>query len=86
MKHGYNRYAYGCRCDVCRAAKAAYMRDKRAQAAEIRRAALADGAARYEATGTEHGRSGYQNHGCRCPVCFRAAKAAGIRRQRESAS
>lgn len=28
-KHGTNGYAFGCRCDVCRAEKTAYMRERK---------------------------------------------------------
>ncbi len=30
-EHGRTGYRYGCRCDVCKAANAAYMRDYRSQ-------------------------------------------------------
>lgn len=30
--HGYGRYSRGCRCDICKAAKAEYMRRKRRRA------------------------------------------------------
>lgn len=70
--HGYSRYTTGCRCLVCRTAKADYMRGKRAQAAEARRAAQAAGGA-YVAPRITHGTlSGYRDSKCRCPDCVRA--------------
>lgn len=72
-EHGYNAYANGCRCDVCRAAKADYMREKRATARALR---AADDAVPY----LHHGISGYQDSHCRCHVC-RAAKSAAVRRE-----
>ena len=78
--HGYGRYTNGCRCQVCRAAKAAYVRAKRASAAELRVWCALFGE-RYEATGITHGITGYQDHHCRCEVC-RVAKA--VRTARES--
>lgn len=77
--HGYSRYSVGCRCPICRAAKADYMRAKRAQAAEARRAAQAAGAV-YVAPGITHGRlSGYRDAKCRCPDCSRAWNLAVAR-------
>jgi hypothetical protein len=69
IEHGFTRYGYGCRCEVCRAAKAAYMRKRRAAARERRVAAEAASGSRYVAPGISHGLSGYQDHGCRCFVC-----------------
>lgn len=73
-EHGYTRYTRGCRCDECRAAKRAYMRAKRREAAGNRLWAVLCGQ-RYVATGILHGGiSGYQDHHCRCDAC-RLAKA-----------
>ncbi len=68
-EHDYIRYTRGCRCDECRAAKAAYMREKRAHWARKRRLSEADGAGRHFVAGITHGYSGYQDHSCRCEVC-----------------
>jgi len=79
--HGYVRYARGCRCEVCRQAKADYMRDVRATQRQSRVEVEAAGG-RYVANVTVHGYSAYQNVGCRCATC-RAAKAeADARRWR----
>lgn len=75
--HSYAGYTQGCRCEVCTAAKAAYMRDKRNAAA----AAARPGAA---VTGVTHGtRSAYEEHGCRCRQCV-AAERASSRWNREA--
>ena len=67
--HGYNAYAHGCRCQVCRDARAAYSRNQRAQAA----AQAAPGRA---VAGAKHGtRRAYKDHGCRCDVCTAAMRA-----------
>lgn len=79
-EHGYVRYTRGCRCQVCRAAKAAYVRAKRASAAELRSFAVFWDE-RYVATGITHGGiSGYQDHHCRCDAC-RLAKAEASERE-----
>ena len=58
--HGYTAYSHGCRCGDCRAAKAAYQRERRAAAylpGEI-------------PAHVKHGtRSTYEEHGCRCGPC-----------------
>lgn len=56
--HGYVRYTKGCRCEVCREAKAAYMRAKRGRGAVVK--VVPDIA---------HGINGYWNYGCRCETC-----------------
>lgn len=64
--HGYGAYTRGCRCDVCRDAKADYMRERRAGA----RRAAHDHGPFHTATGITHGtRHGYEEHGCRCLPC-----------------
>jgi hypothetical protein len=84
--HGYLRYSFNrCRCDVCRAGKAEYARNRRAAAAELRKQATAAGQV-YIAQGIRHGISGYRDASCRCDVCFRAAKAARVRRERRLAA
>lgn len=61
MNHNYSSYTRGCRCDVCRRAKADYQRDL---------------VARRRANGTPdhvHGTfNGYRNYGCRCDRCTEA--------------
>lgn len=82
--HGYVPYTRGCRCDVCRAAKAAYSRARRAEHRQIAAkhtrsstgkrpsnfTARAPGATRYIAPIERHGtRFGYEEKGCRCFAC-----------------
>lgn len=65
-RHDYGPYSRGCRCEVCRAAKAERMRKLRAG----RRAAqMAFVGGRNHVEGITHGYSGYQNCLCRCEVC-----------------
>lgn len=85
--HGYGLYTHGCRCDVCRKAKADYMRERRATARKMaqkhtisstgkrpaRDTAWTPGAHRYVAPIANHGsRFGYEEHGCRCLDCTEA--------------
>jgi hypothetical protein len=94
--HGYSAYTRGCRCDVCRAAKADYMRERRAKArkeAQLhtrsstgehghRHTAFAPGSYRHEASIPNHGtRYGYEEAGCRCAECT-AARSASDRKYR----
>lgn len=79
--HGYVCYTTGCRCLICKAAKAAYMRERRAVATGLRLAAEAAGEV-YVAVGIAHGISGYSDAKCRCRLCRRAWKAAAVRRRR----
>jgi len=65
--HNYNGYAAGCRCDVCKAAKAAYMRDRRTPDRE-RNSSFTHGT-----------RAGYEEHRCTCTKC-RTAHLASDRR------
>jgi rubredoxin len=76
--HDYARYSQGCRCETCKAAKADYIRTRRAAAAGLRRQAVAAGQV-YVAAGITHGASGYRDASCRCPVCCRAKKASQVR-------
>ena len=83
MEHGtYSAYARrgGCRCDLCWAAKAAYVRESRKAAGMARVKAELAGKT-YIRTGIVHGVSGYQNHGCRCLVCT-FAKAEHTKRRK----
>jgi hypothetical protein len=70
--HGYSGYTNGCRCDTCRAAKATYMRTRRAQARALAAAtARLTGRPRH-APGVTHATSyAYFEKGCRCPACNR---------------
>lgn len=94
--HGYNAYTHGCRCDICRKAKADYMRERRAKAraqAQMhtrsstgkhpgRHTAQAPGAYRHVASIPNHGtRYGYEEAGCRCVECT-AARTASDRKYR----
>jgi hypothetical protein len=65
--HGYGGYTNGCRCQVCRDAKADYMRERRAAA--------------FTSTGpvtdVTHGtRFAYEERGCRCEKCVTAERAS----------
>jgi queuine/archaeosine tRNA-ribosyltransferase len=72
--HDYRRYASStdpCRCQQCRASKAAYMRERRRAAAENAKRWFAAGHT-HVAEGVTHGtRSAYEEHGCRCDRCSR---------------
>jgi hypothetical protein len=72
--HGtYARYSnpdHPCRCEGCRAAKAAYVREKRAAARAAATASLIDERGRYVAPIDHHGTQyGYQEASCRCLEC-----------------
>jgi rubredoxin len=68
--HGYGRYTNGCRCPVCRQAKAAYMRERRAEAARLAAAAPGRVIRRHAGRDVKHGTSfAYYELGCRCTVC-----------------
>jgi hypothetical protein len=80
--HNYARYSRGgCRCETCKAAKAEYVRTRRAATAGLRKQAAAAGQV-YIAQGISHGYSGYRDASCRCSVCWRAAKASRVIRGR----
>jgi hypothetical protein len=72
--HGYGGYTSGCRCQACRDAKAAYMADRRGNAF------LNTGPEPVE--GIAHGRSGYEERGCRCGICLEAKRGDWRREQR----
>ncbi len=83
VEHGYNRYTRGCRCPVCRKAKADYMRARRAAA---RRWAQSVTGGRYVADTDSHGtRYAYEELGCRCGSCTAARAAADARYYQASA-
>lgn len=66
--HGYARYSSKenpCRCEICRAAKAAYVAGQRST-----RVGLPFGDPRH---GT---RSGFDNHRCRCQKCVDAKRTS----------
>ena len=64
--HGYGAYTRGCRCEVCRQAKADYMRARRAAGRSI---AVPDTGV----CGVLHGtRYAYEERGCRCRLCKQA--------------
>jgi hypothetical protein len=70
-RHGYGPYTRGCRCGVCRQAKADYSRRRRAAAKETAEPGVT------AAGGFTHGtRHGYDEHGCRCGPCTEAQRAA----------
>ena len=71
--HGYYRYTAGCRCKVCREAKAAYIREKRAAARARGEVGASRGA--HFVPGIKHGIYGYQEQMCRCEVCVETARA-----------
>ena len=93
-EHGYVAYTKGCRCDICRGAKADYMRERRALARTVaqrhtvsstgkrssRQNARTPGATRHVAPIARHGtRYGYEEAGCRCFDCTDARTAADRR-------
>lgn len=84
IPHGYAGYCYyGCRCEACKAAKAAYMREHRAAKRSLVANPVRPDGARYVADlppGASHGLYGYQEYSCRCGVCT-AAKAKASTRQ-----
>lgn len=80
--HGMRRYRKGCRCEVCRAGNAAFMRDLRARKAaglvKPRGTRLPPG----ERIGDRHGRLQDYIGGCRCEEC-REASRESARRHRQ---
>lgn len=63
--HGYSGYSRGCRCPVCRQAKADYQAGRRA-VAFLETSPVVEG--------ITHGRFGYEERGCRCDVCVEARR------------
>lgn len=83
--HGYVPYTKGCWCEVCRQAKADYMRARRNRARG--RARLVDDPNSYHyVPDIAHGRTGYEEHGCRCPECLaaRAEQSRDLTRKRRA--
>lgn len=68
-KHGYTGYTHGCDCDVCRAAKAEYMRKRRAEATARRRSGV-----KIEGDFTHGTFFGYEEKGCGCWECSEAKR------------
>lgn len=84
VEHGYNRYSNGCRCEVCRAAKAQRQRESRAAWSRRRDWVKTFGSGgRHYVDGITHGYSGYANFHCRCEVCTAAKAAAQSRAYRQ---
>ena len=97
--HGYGAYSTGCRCEVCRSAKAAYMRERRAAGRDAARAATdaatwsgprgaravaaETGARRYVSPVAQHGTRAGYEE-CGCR-CFDCTDAATRARARERA-
>lgn len=82
-EHGFTRYGRGCRCEVCRAAKADYTRTRREATRQLRLAAEAEGRT-YVVEGISHGLSGYKNFNCRCFTCrLSNAEQSARRRNRQ---
>lgn len=78
--HNYSTYQnHKCRCDVCRAANAEYVRARTAKARDRRRLVEAGGG-RNVVDGIKHGEAGYRNHHCRCDIC-RLAHNEGVARR-----
>jgi hypothetical protein len=66
--HGYGSYSHGCRCQVCKDARAAYSRNQRAEAARRARPGQS-------VEGVKHGtRRAYKDRGCRCEQCVTAMR------------
>lgn len=78
-EHGYNRYTYGCRCEVCRDAKAAYVRASRERRRRALRLVRQVGAGRNYVAGITHGYAGYQDYACRCDVCMAARRERDVK-------
>ncbi len=77
--HGYAGYSNGCRCEICRDAKAAYMRERRSSAYLT--------ATSEPVPGVTHGtRSAYEESGCRCPECMATQAQCSRHPRRESAA
>lgn len=73
--HGYGGYTRGCRCEICTQAKADYMRGRRASARALA-ARFTDDRGAHFVPDVKHGRVGYEERGCRCPVCVEARRAS----------
>lgn len=74
--HGqYTRYTAGCRCTDCKAAKAAYMRQRRAAGRDAARARQSNTPLHPFGAG---GRAAYLERGCRCFECREATTIARV--------
>lgn len=74
-KHNYTEYAHNvCTCVLGKAAKNAYMKRRRTRAnAKAQPGRIVPG--------IKHGRFGFEERGCRCPVCTAAHAASDVRRK-----
>jgi hypothetical protein len=84
--HSYTGYTHGCRCRICKDAKATYVRDRR-KTAFLAAGFLEDSAA--PVPGVTHGtRSAYEERGCRCPQCVAVKRGVWLAdsRRRRAAS
>jgi hypothetical protein len=83
--HNYAFYADGCRCCICRQAKADYMRERRAAARAKAKTHQAETGRPRRLQEISHGQAGYQEYGCRCTTCRGAMSAAARRRRIQAA-
>jgi hypothetical protein len=68
--HGYAGYGNGCRCRTCTDAKAAHMRQRRADAY------VTDTAPETDPAVTHGTRFAYEERGCRCGACVTAERGS----------
>lgn len=101
-EHGYARYSSPrdpCRCDVCRAAKAAYSRKRRQEARALARkytdvvlgpgwhgpVPWPVGTTRHYVSGVKHGTVfAYEERGCRCRDCTTARTEKRVAEQKRA--
>lgn len=83
--HDYTNYTYGCRCPICRQAKADYMRARRAEASATARRNSTPISRHIADTPTHGTRYAYEERGCRCQPCT-AARTDSDRRYRQDRS
>lgn len=71
-EHGYSAYTHDhCRCEVCRQAKADYVRARRAAGRQV-----AQPGVRVDDLKRHGTRFGYEERGCRCDECVGARHAS----------
>lgn len=84
--HGYLNYTYGCRCTICRKAKADYVRARRAAGRHTAQVYAAVTGQRHIADTATHGtRYAYEELGCRCQPCT-TARTTSDRKYRQTSS